>query len=221
MTRTSVELIAHVNKAIHDAHENISKVDEDTFDVGGFCTPLMRRLYNNLCNLPDVGYLEVGAFKGASLCAAACGNTNGVFYSIESFAQDFGSNGVRDELLRNIEAARAKGSTIRLIEEDFWNLSEASKAELGLVRADVLMYDGEHSEKSQRKAMTALLPYMADACILIVDDASWDTVRDGTLKGLQDISKQRRVVREHIYHVGQNDHPLYHNGVALYVLEKV
>jgi len=221
MTRTSAELAKHVSDSIHKAHHNQSNLDEETLEMVGFCTPLMRSIYNNLCSLPDVGYLEVGAWHGASLCSAACGNKDGVFYAIENFAQDFGGQNVREDLLKNIEATKPKSGKIRLIEEDFWSLSEETKVELGFIRCNVLMYDGEHSEESQRKALTYLLPYMDSPCLLLVDDASWDTVQEGTRKGLSDISKHMKVVKDWTFHVTQNDDKFFHNGLAIYLLEKV
>jgi len=53
---------AHIEQSIQKALAGQSNLTESELAVGGFSTPTMRHLFNNLCDI-DGTYLEVGLWS--------------------------------------------------------------------------------------------------------------------------------------------------------------
>lgn len=213
---TPEELREHVGWALTEAHEGRSKLDAETLAMGGFATPFQRRLVNNLCSGVKE-YLEVGLFRGATFCAAACNNHDLNVTGVENFAQPFGQEGVEQDLKRNIEITRPKTGGITLVESDCWSV----KPDITPRPVDFFYYDGEHGTENTAKALPFYLPVLADTFILMFDDTSWDTVSEGIKQGFERCRGKIKNVGEWVYAVTANEHPLYWNGVNLYVCKKV
>ena len=56
--------ISHVQKAVADAESHISKCSSDILAIDGMSGPCTRHFYNNLVNMEDARYLEIGTWKG-------------------------------------------------------------------------------------------------------------------------------------------------------------
>lgn len=213
---TPEELCDHVRWSLSEAHEGRSKLDTETLSIGGFSTPLQRRLMNNLCSKART-YLEIGLFRGATFCAAACGNKELGAIGVENFAQPFGEQGVEENLRDNIRMTLPKCGDMVLIDQDCWTWDQS-----GIIRkAEVGTYDGEHSLENQSRALPHFLKSMADTFVWVVDDFSWPDVQNGTKNGFELLKAKIKIVGEWCYHVTANDHPLYHNGLGIFVIQKV
>ena len=123
----------------------------------------------------DEAYLEVGTFKGRSICAAVQDNSGKEFYAMENFLE-FGMQGVeaRDELMSNL-SEHASEANVALLEGDCFRLM----ADRTLVRkpVGVYFYDGEHTLLSHYLALAVVEPLLADEALVLVDDASWPVVQ--------------------------------------------
>lgn len=148
-----------------------------TAEVSGFTSPNELAILNLAARLmhDDEAYLEVGTFKGRSLCAAVRGNGDKVFYAMENFLE-FGMAGqeARAELLDNL-AQHRQGADVRLLEGDCFRLM----AESGLIDrpVGVYFYDGEHTLLAHYLALAVVEPLLADEALVLVDDATWPVVR--------------------------------------------
>ena len=193
-----------------------SKLDQATLAVEGFCTPVMRHLYNNLCAPDAFTYLEVGLWFGASFTAACCYNMGLTAFGVESFAQPFHRTDVREKLMRNLEEVRVKTAKLTFIEQDCWTMDK------GLITrpVDLFLYDGEHSEESQFKALPHFLDCMADTFLFAVDDWNWPSVSKGTLAGLASLQGRVRVTNQWTWNTEQDD-PKFHNGLALFLIQRL
>ncbi len=120
-------------------------------------------------------YLEVGTFKGRSLCAAVQGNADKSFFVMENFLE-FGMQGeqARGELMDNL-ARYAADARVELLEGDCFRLM----AEPGRLDrpVGVYFYDGEHTLLSHYLALAVVEPLLADEALVLVDDASWPVVQ--------------------------------------------
>ncbi|TWP37125.1 class I SAM-dependent methyltransferase [Leekyejoonella antrihumi] len=126
--------------------------------------------------LPDgEAYLEVGTYKGRSVCAAAQGNADKTFYAMENFLE-FGMTGqqARDELMGNLER-HAGGANVHLLEGDCFTLM-ADRSVIDRP-VGVYFYDGEHTLLSHYLALAVAEPLLADEALVLVDDASWPLVQ--------------------------------------------
>lgn len=124
----------------------------------------------------DECYLEVGSYKGRSMCAAVQGIDDKTFYIVENYLE-FGMQGqeARAELDRNL-ATWAGHADVRLIEGNCFSLLRRP----GIIDKPigVYFYDGEHTGLSHYLALGIIEPWLADEAIILVDDATYPMVSD-------------------------------------------
>ena len=82
-----------------NAENGISKIDENLKLMEGMSGIKTRHFYNNLLTIEGSRYLEIGTWKGSSVCSAMCGNSGSVF-CIDNWSE-FG--GPKSEFLENFE----------------------------------------------------------------------------------------------------------------------
>jgi hypothetical protein len=159
---------------------NPSQLPECIQTMEGFSGRKYRALINLVVSrLPKARYLEVGSWKGSTVCAALHGNTaQGV--CIDNWSE-FG--GPRDEFMTNTANITSR---LRVIEGDFRSVDYAS-----LGKFNVYLFDGPHAEEDQRDGIVCALPALAERFLLVVDDWNWLDVRLGTMRGL--ISSQLKI----------------------------
>ena len=75
-----------VDNAFLNAENNISKITNDIIEMDGMSGTKTRHFYNNLLNFQDARYLEIGTWKGSSVCSAMCGN-KGTIVCIDNWCQ--------------------------------------------------------------------------------------------------------------------------------------
>jgi hypothetical protein len=88
-----------VETAFQNAENNISKITNDIINMEGMSGTKTRHFYNNLLNIEDARYLEIGTWKGSSVCSAMCKNKANVV-CIDNWSE-FG--GHKAEFLVNFE----------------------------------------------------------------------------------------------------------------------
>lgn len=146
-------------------------------DVTGFTGPNeLAVLQAAAASMPnDEAYLEVGTFKGRSICAAVQDNADKDFYAMENFLE-FGMQGAeaRGELLSNL-ANNAADVDVVLLEGDCFRLMVDRT--LITKPVGVYFYDGEHTLLSHYLALAVVEPLLADEALVLVDDASWPVVQ--------------------------------------------
>lgn len=123
----------------------------------------------------DEAYLEVGTFKGRSLCGVVQGVEGKRFYAIENYLE-FGMLGLEaQQEMKNNLATWASDSDIRFIEDDCFR----AMSKPGLIDrpVGVYFYDGAHTQLSHWLALGVVEPLLADEALVLVDDASWPMVQ--------------------------------------------
>ena len=105
------ELKQHVEYAFEKAEKNESKITEGILNMDGMSGKKTRHFYNNLLNKVDARYLEIGTWKGSSVCSAMCGN-KGKVICIDNWSE-FG--GPKDEFLTNFNLYKGENDA-RFIE---------------------------------------------------------------------------------------------------------
>jgi hypothetical protein len=58
----------HIELSFQNAEKNISKITQDIINMEGMTGINTRHFYNNLLNMPDARYIEIGTWKGSSVC---------------------------------------------------------------------------------------------------------------------------------------------------------
>ena len=172
------DLVQHVKKAYLDAEQGISKVTPDILAMEGMTGIKTRHFYNNLLNMEDARYLEIGVWKGSSVCSAMYGNSATVT-CMDNWTQ-FG--GPKYEFLANF--ARYTGNNkAEFLDVDCFAIDVST-----LPKFNVYMFDGDHTVEAQRKALTYYIDRMDDTFIYVVDDWNANSVREGTLAAIKELN---------------------------------
>ena len=176
-------------------------------DMEGMSGQRYRAFINGLVSgFPDARYLEIGSWKGSTVCAALHGN------SVAAVCIDNWSlfGGTRDEFIAN---TLEFGERLVTLEADFRNVHFSS-----LGRFNVYMFDGPHEEVDQYDGIMLVQPALEPSHILIVDDWNWSAVRKGTLRALCDADVEVKAAIE--VRTKNNATPDWWNGYLLAALQK-
>lgn len=214
---TSVEdLIAHIETAVKNAENKISKVLPGVFDIQGYTGHKTLHFYNNLMNKSDLRYLEIGTWGGSSTCAALCNNSF-IATCVDNWSE-FG--GPRDMCIQNID--RYKGNnTVTFIENDCWAI-DVSK----IGKFNIYMYDACHKRASHCKALTHYINAMDEVFIYVVDDWDWKDVQRGTYDAISSLNLKILYKKEIHMIDDQSEAPCasskenWWNGVGIFLLKK-
>jgi hypothetical protein len=165
----------HIQTAFSNAENGISKITDDIINMHGMTGTLTRHFYNNILNIDDARYLEIGTWAGSSVCSAMCGNRAKVV-CIDNWSQ---YEGPKEIFLKNFEKFKGNNDA-QFIENDCFTLDT-----LNLPKFNIYMYDGEHSHDSHYKALSHFYNCLDDTFIYIVDDWNWLDVRNGTKNAIE------------------------------------
>ena len=218
-----MDLVKHVIKCLNRANTFTTKLIPDILNIDGMSGIKTRVFYNELCSIEfdgrDTEYLEVGTWKGSTLCSALYENPKCRGTVIENWSL-FG--GPRGEFEDNLERFNLT-DRVQIFEEDIFNfdISKLSKP------VDVYLYDGDHDEIHQYKGITHMWTALADQAIIIVDDWNAPHIRKGTLDGLRDVGANVIKKFEITYtdddtHTPiQKAHKEFWNGIGIFVISKL
>ena len=205
-----------IESAFQNAENNISKITNDIIIMDGMSGTKTRHFYNNLLNVEDARYLEIGTWKGSSVCSAMCGNKAEIV-CIDNWSE-FG--GPKSEFLVNFEKFKGENKAT-FIENDCYTVDISI-----LPKFNIYMYDGNHSNESHYKALLHYYNCLDDIFIFIVDDWNWIDVRDGTMNSIRKLNLKVLYEKE-IRLTWDNSHtPLevagvnWWNGIYVAILQK-
>jgi hypothetical protein len=210
-----------VNLAFGNAENNRSKVTNEILRLSGMTGAMTRHFYNNLLQMEDARYLEIGTWKGSSVCSAMCGNKAKVL-CIDNWSEfndkDWGSP--KEEFLANF--AKFKGENdAQFIESDCFKI-DVSK----FPKFNIYLYDGNHLNENHFKALVHFYSCLDDIFIFIVDDWNWQDVRDGTRDSIKKLNL-KTIFEKEIRLTWDNSHTTlpsatqtWWNGIYVAILRK-
>ena len=164
-----------VQQSLRAADQYQSRLSPYVLEIDGMSGRKMRHFVNNVfAYKPSLKYLEIGSWKGSTMCSALSNNSIDAT-SVENFSEfQFASiNGKQSGSSRecffgntnHLLSQSGNSSKLTVIEEDSWKV-DASK----ISGVDVYFYDGHHSYDSQYKAYTHYDQCLSDVFITFVDD---------------------------------------------------
>ena len=220
--KKAMALCDHISCALKEADVYRSKLSQELLSMGGMSGVKTRHLCNHIASMKDARYLEIGSWKGSTLCAAMFQNAMRCV-AIDNWSQ-FG--GPKNEFLINFNKFQGDNEA-SFIEKDCW---EVDVREIGPF--NIYLYDGAHPEDCQVKALDHYLPCLDKQFIYLVDDWNFIGVRKGTMRGIEnnDLTvhlhveirttqnnksawKQRPPHKSH-------QHSDWHNGLSVFVFEQ-
>ena len=150
--------------------------------VTGFTTPAELAVLNAAVDHLPVGeaYLEVGTFKGRSVCGALLDGSDRTVVAVENFTE-FGMGGAqaRQELFDNLAALPSVAPHFRLVDGDCYRVLPDPRVVGEPV--GVYFFDGAHTWLSHFLALGVAEHLLADEAVVLVDDATWPVVRRATM----------------------------------------
>jgi Methyltransferase domain len=205
-----------VENAFEKAEKGESKLVDRILRMEGMTGKKTRHFYNNLLDMEDARYLEIGTWKGSSVCSAMYRNKATVV-CIDNWSE-FG--GPKNQFLINFNMNKGINNA-QFIEKDCFKVDTSQ-----LPRFNIYMYDGNHTSDSHYKALVHYYSCLDDIFIFIVDDWNWENVRTGTYKALNQL-KLNILYEKEIRLTNDNSHtpePLaketWHNGMYVAILQK-
>ncbi len=183
-SEVSNPIVQAVYLALVAGEEKSSEIPVEILDVEGMSTPIIRHFLHKLMSLlPNASYLEIGSFRGSTICSAISNNLFRTAVAIDNFAE-FDPDGVnKGILLDNI--MRHVGVPVTVIEGDCWDRSVIGRAGEG-GPFDVYFFDGPHAEEDHRRAIVEYAHLLSDTAVIVVDDYNQQRVRTGTDLGIEE-----------------------------------
>jgi hypothetical protein len=172
-----IDLVNHVKVAFENAENNTSKLSDEILALEGFSGKKTRHFYNNLLSKDNISYLEIGTWKGATVCSAMY-NNNATVVCIDNWSE---LGGPKHDFLVNFDKFKGANNAT-FIEGDCYTITH------NISGVNVYLYDGNHTFESQYNALTKYINSLADTFIFIVDDWNWDFVRESTKKSIVDLN---------------------------------
>ena len=206
----------HIDLCLQNAEAGQSKINSDILAMDGMTGTKTRHFYNNLLNTVDARYLEIGTWKGSSVCSAM--NSNTAFVTCIDNWSEFGD--ARDEFLVNFDKYKGDNKA-SFIEANCFEVNVAT-----LPKFNIFMYDGNHTEDSHYKALLHYYECLDDVFILIIDDWNWDCVRNGTSRAITNLNlkvmyeKSIRLTSDNSHSPMDEAAATWWNGIYIAVLQK-
>ena len=205
-------LIKNIEGSLYNTDKYISKITNDILNMEGMSGKKTRHFYNNLCSMDNTRYLEIGTWKGSSICSAMCNNKM-TCVAIDNWSE-FG--GPKNVFLENFNKFKGENNAT-FIEKNCWDI-DVSK----LGKFNIYMYDGNHTETSHYQALKHYLTCLDNEFIYLVDDWNVEDVRNGTIKSIKDnkceILYQKEIFTNAINGMGYGYE--WWNGISIFVIKK-
>lgn len=213
-----MEKIEHIINSIKRAQLNKSKLTKEVLECGGFSSNKIRHLLNNILDYPNTNYLEIGVFMGSTFVSALYKNNINIAYAIDNWSEfnDYGDI----KKIFNDTCKKNNINNYKIFEEDCFSLDLSKIKE----KINVYLYDGNHDEINQYKALKYYYPILADEFIFMVDDfdsydAKWAEVERGTRHAIDDLNL-KILYENHLHSFGRNNADSWWNGFFVSYLKK-
>jgi hypothetical protein len=209
-----------VETAFLNSENNFSKINDEIINMEGMTGTKTRHFYNNLLNFEDARYLEIGTWKGSSVCSAMF-NNNATVLCMDNwrpFASISGS--AKETFLYNFNKFKGQNHA-QFIEANCFKVDISN-----FPKFNIYLFDGEHDEENHYNALSYYKNCLDDIFIFIVDDWNWDYVRNGTKKAINDL-KLNILYEKEIKLTNDNTHTpkdiaknTWWNGIYVSILQK-
>jgi hypothetical protein len=212
--------------AIDNSAKHISKYDEEGYAIHGLTSHRVRHLLNNLCQIDNCVYLEVGVYNGSTFFAALQNNEVKA-YAVDHFQATniapersdipwIAIEDVPSEFVKNAQEFVGNNS-IKLIDKDARELTEQDFHPQ--YKPNVVFYDGNHDHSQQLECLNNILPNLQDTFILVIDDANIESSVIST-NDFVDINNLRVLYEKKLLN-GLEDSSQWWNGLYVLILSKL
>lgn len=216
---TVEELIEHVEISLNKSDQNISKLTSSILSMRGMSGKKTRHLYNNICELKNANYLEIGTWQGSSFISSIYENElNAV--AVDDWTEFSGPKKIFFENVKKYVG----DYKYNFIEKNCFEIAESDFNE-SIDGVDIFLYDGAHDYESQKKAITFFYKFFSKFVIIMIDDwrgdGNWNGVIQGTYDGIEESGIKIHKFFERKSTQETNGGENYWNGVGIFICEKI
>lgn len=203
----------------HQDYRNASHL----VDVQGLSTPRVCHLLNDMVRGMDAEnyYLEIGTWKGLTLCSAIHDNRGKKVIACDKFRLWGRWTGwgflARRALLRNVARQEREGAA----QVTFHHMTSKALFERDLVpreRVEVYFYDGDHTYEGTYHGVVAAAPCLTPRSYLLMDDWNDEVIQRATFDACEkaglEIVWMRALEGDNLSQDG------WWNGLGVFLLEK-
>ena len=217
----SSKTINHIEDSFNRAKEEKSKLNDEVLDIKGLTSKKVKHFLNNICNIKDCRYFEIGVYEGATFCSSIYKNNlsaiaidNWIQQGITPFREDIdweSSDDPKSNFIRNTKKFRSS-KKVRAYDTNCYDFN----LENFDFKVNIFFYDGFHDVFSQYNALMYYNEISDDEFILIVDDWNWQ--RNGINQAIKALKYKVLYVKE-IFTSGEDPNDFW-NGLGIFVLKK-
>jgi hypothetical protein len=218
----------HLLKCFENVENDIHKLTKECLSIDGMSGKMTRKFFNNLGSFVNIRYLEVGSYKGSTMCSLLENNLVDKCTCIDNWCQ---FNGPKNQFISNINKFKGNNNVVIHEMHCFHNskfgpntVGQPKPNELG--KYNIYFYDGHHTEDSQYMGLYHYLPAMDETFIFICDDWNWEKVRKGTYRAIEDAKlkvlykKEIRLTDDDSHSPSPERENTWWNGLGVFVLKK-
>lgn len=206
-----MDKIELIKEAIQKAENGQSKLTQEILDLPSYSSHKIKHLLNNLGEIGE-NYLEVGLHKAGTFIAANYKN-NMFSYGFDNYSE-FAENGLAKQLAYQFCNTHLTNK-YSIIEDDIFDGSIF----IFTSKFDFYLYDGNHADWAQKKALTCLYTCLSDEFIFCVDDYDWEAVQKGTQEGIKECGLEV-LFEQHLTSDKEGDADNWWNGFYVALLKK-
>ncbi len=146
-------------------------------DVAGMSTENIQFFLNEIVGkfAKNGTYLEIGTFQGGSLLSAALFNSSTRCIGVDNFSE-FNSDKKNEPILKENLKKFDNPKNIEFFNMDYKEALNVLFSKEPDLKIDVYYYDGPHTYEHQIGGLEAILPYLSEKCVILVDDINWISV---------------------------------------------
>jgi hypothetical protein len=211
-------LALKVKTALLRAIADDGALPHEVLGMRGMSGRKYRTFINNLIgSIDDARYLEIGVWKGSTLCSAVYGN------KVRALAMDnwsqFGAPTA--EFFNNLAKFETAEARVRFLETDFRTVDYTT-----IGHFNVYLFDGPHRREDQHDGIVGAQPALDKHHVLIVDDWNWSKVRKGTIEGVKhaglmiDHLVEIRTTQDNQHAPIEGENSDWHNGYFIAAVTK-
>ena len=217
---TTNELIAHIENSIKFGELEVSKLTQDLINIPGLTSNKVKMFLNNLCNIDNSVYMELGVYKGATFCSSMFQN-NIYGIGIDNWNehelvpnthlltnQDFFNNS-QEVFLSNVKKYCDTGK-VEVYKNRFQDINYSN-----LQSPDIIFYDGDISVNETVDTLNKVLTSCLRTFILVVDDWNWSNKH---VNKLLQYHKSTILYRKEIF-TPIEDPDDFWNGLGVFLIE--
>jgi len=170
-------LIEVIDTALDNAVKGQASISDFALNVSGMSGTTYRKFINNYAkSIENPTYLEIGTWKGSTLCSAIDGVENIKAVAVDNFSY---GGATLDDVNHNVASTRTQSADITILNQNFEDFDFTAHGKF-----KIYLYDGGHTEQDQYNGIVRAIPAFEQVTLVIIDD--WDTqeVKDGTYRAL-------------------------------------